>query len=209
MLKNIAYASELKINFLKHHSTNLLEFRNAALFYGNKKVCENLNFDVKQGERVALYGKNGCGKSTILKFINEKDNITIQGHFKKVSNLKISYVSQDTSHLKGNLRNFAEQANINESLFKAILRKLDFLRVQFEKDISDFSGGQKKKVLIAKSLCEQAHLYLWDEPLNFIDVLSRVQIEDLILKFKPTILFVEHDKTFVKNVANKIITLAE
>ena len=145
----------------------------------------------------------------ILKFINEKDNITIRGHFKKVSNLKISYVSQDTSHLKGNLRNFAEQANIDESLFKAILRKLDFLRVQFEKDIADFSGGQKKKVLIAESLCEQAHLYLWDEPLNFIDVLSRVQIGDLILKFKPTILFVEHDKTFVKNVANKIITLAE
>ena len=89
------------------------------------------------------------------------------------------------------------------------MRKLDFLRVQFEKDIADFSGGQKKKVLIAKSLCEQAHLYLWDEPLNFIDVLSRMQIEDLILKFKPTVLFVEHDKTFVKNVANKIITLAE
>ena len=209
LLKNIEYASELKINFLKHHSTNLLEFKNASLFYGDKKVCENLNFDVNQGERVALYGKNGCGKSTILKFINEKDDITIQGYFKKVSNLKISYVSQDTSHLKGNLRNFAEQANIDESLFKAILRKLDFLRVQFEKDISGFSGGQKKKVLIAKSLCEQAHLYLWDEPLNFIDVLSRVQIEDLILKFKPTILFVEHDKTFVKNVANKIITLAE
>ena len=66
--------------------------------------------------------------------------------------------------------------NIDESLFKAILRKLDFSRVQFEKNIEDFSEGQKKKVLIAKSLCEKSHLYIWDEPLNFIDVISRIQI---------------------------------
>ena len=77
--------------------------------------------------------------------------------------------------------------------------------MQFEKDMADFSGGQKKKVLIAKSLCEQAHLYIWDEPLNFIDVLSRMQIEDLILKYQPTMLFVEHDSSFVETVATKCI----
>ena len=119
----------------------------------------------------------------------------------------ISYVSQDTSYLKGSLKDFAKFENIDESLLKTILRKLDFSRTQLDKDINDFSAGQKKKVLIAKSLCEQSHLYLWDEPLNFIDVLSRIQIEDLILKFKPTILFVEHDKTFVENIATKKINI--
>ena len=92
-------------------------------------------------------------------------------------------------------------------MFKTILRKLDFGREQFEKNIEDFSGGQKKKVLIAKSLCERAHLYLWDEPLNFIDILSRIQIEKLILKFKPTMIFVEHDETFTQKVATKIIKI--
>lgn len=62
-------------------------------------------------------------------------------------------------------------------------------------------------MLIAKSLCQQAHLYLWDEPLNFIDILSRIQIEDLILKFSPTIVFVEHDESFVKNISTQIINL--
>ena len=63
-------------------------------------------------------------------------------------------------------------------------------------------------MLIAKSLCQQAHLYLWDEPLNFIDILSRIQMEDLILKFNPTMIFVEHDESFVKNIATQIINLS-
>jgi len=199
--------SELKIHFLKHVSTRLLSLKGVSLFYGSKEICSNISFEVKQGDRIALCGKNGCGKSTILKFINGNDKIKSTGNFEKVSNLKISYVSQDTSHLTGNLSDFAKLENIDESLFKTILRKLDFSRTQFEKDISDFSGGQKKKVLIAKSLCEQAHLYLWDELLNFIDILSRIQIEDLILKFQPTILFVEHDKIFSEKIATKILKI--
>ncbi len=204
LLKNIEGVGKLKIRFLKHNSMRLLSLNGVSLFYGDKKVCENISFEVNQGDRIALCGKNGCGKSTILKFINGDKKITFKGDFHKVSNLKISYVSQDTLDLNGTLKEFAESEKIDESLFKTILRKMDFSRVQFEKDISDFSEGQKKKVLIAKSLCEGAHLYLWDEPLNFIDVLSRIQIEDLILKFQPTIIFVEHDGLFTENIANKI-----
>ena len=84
---------------------------------------------------------------------------------------------------------------------------MDFERIQFEKDMKDFSEGQKKKVLIAKSLCEQAHLYVWDEPLNFIDVYSRMQIEQLILEFSPTMLFVEHDGVFREKIATKVVML--
>ncbi|KAI7251422.1 hypothetical protein KC345_g11581, partial [Hortaea werneckii] len=96
---------------------------------------------------------------------------------------------------------------IDESLFKSILRKLDFSRIQFEKDLSTYSGGQKKKVLIAKSLSEKVHLHVWDEPLNFIDVISRMQIEELLLEYSPTILFVEHDREFCENIATQICYL--
>lgn len=65
----------------------------------------------------------------------------------------------------------------------------------------------KEKLLIAKSLCEKAEIYIWDEPLNFIDVISRMQIEDLILKEKPTMLFVEHDTSFGEKIATKIVDL--
>ena len=73
--------------------------------------------------------------------------------------------------------------------------------------MSEFSGGQKKKVLIAKSLCEDAQLFVWDEPMNFIDVISRIQIEELILNYEPTMLFVEHDKAFIECIAMKRIEL--
>lgn len=84
---------------------------------------------------------------------------------------------------------------------------MGFERVQFEKDIGDFSEGQKKKVLIAKSLCEQAHLYIWDEPLNFIDIYSRMQIERLIEEFSPAMVFVEHDGAFRNKAATKTVLL--
>lgn len=84
---------------------------------------------------------------------------------------------------------------------------MGFERIQFEKDIEDFSEGQKKKVLIARSLCEQAHLFVWDEPLNFIDVISRMQIEELLLEYKPTMIFVEHDIAFQGNIATTEILL--
>ena len=93
------------------------------------------------------------------------------------------------------------------SLFLAILRQLDMERVQFAKNIEDFSEGQKKKVLIAASLLTQAHLYIWDEPLNYIDVFSRMQIEKLLLAYRPTMLFVEHDVRFREKIATKVIEL--
>ena len=207
LLKNLDHASDLSITQLPYHKTEYLSLLDVSIFYGEKRVCSGVSFDVDQGDRIALRGKNGSGKSSILKLICDIDNITYTGDFTIGSSLKISYVSQDTSHLQGNLTDYAREHNIDESLFKAILRKLDFLRVQFEKDMRDFSGGQKKKVLIARSLCEKAHLLVWDEPLNFVDVLSRMQIERLLLEHKPTILFVEHDSVFCDAIATKTVML--
>ncbi|CAH1223577.1 Nucleotide-binding protein ExpZ [Paenibacillus plantiphilus] len=206
LLKNIESSESLKISQLAYNKKQLVELANVSIHYNEQTVCSSVTFTIEQGERVTLAGPNGSGKSSILKLILDED-IHFTGTFRKGSQLKISYVSQDTSQLQGNLSDYAINNRIDESLFKAILRKLDFSRIQFEKDMSSFSGGQKKKVLIAKSLCESAHLYIWDEPLNFIDVISRLQIEELLLEHAPTILFVEHDSEFCKNIATKIVEL--
>lgn len=206
LLKNIETAESLKISQLDYYARQLVYLRDVSISYGKNTVCQNVSFTIEKGDRIALQGKNGSGKSSIIKLIRG-ENIMYSGDVQIGSGLKISYVSQDTSSISGNLSDFAMENDIDESLFKAILRKLDFSREQFDKDISDFSGGQKKKVLIAKSLCEKAHLYIWDEPLNFIDVISRMQIEELLLESKATILFVEHDSAFCRNIATKTVSL--
>ena len=206
LMKNLEKSDSLKLSPLRYHSELLLYLDGVSLGYGGREVCNNVNFDIRRGDRVSLRGPNGCGKSSILKLILGED-IAYSGTLSVGSGLLMSYVQQDASKLTGDLRDYAEAQGIDESLFKAILRKLDFQRVQFEKDMSDFSAGQKKKVMLARSLCEPAHLYIWDEPLNYIDVLSRVQIEELITEYKPTLLFVEHDRAFCDNIATKVICL--
>ncbi|GAV12760.1 Lsa family ABC-F type ribosomal protection protein [Paenibacillus sp. NAIST15-1] len=206
LLRNVDSSESLKISQMTYHKHQLVELDRVSIHYGEKNVCSDISFTIEQGDRIVLSGPNGSGKSSLLKLICGED-IPYSGVFRKGSQLKISYVSQDTSQLQGNLSEFAKSSEIDESLFKAILRKLDFSRLQFEKDIASYSGGQKKKVLIAKSLCEQAHLHIWDEPLNFIDVISRMQIEELLLEHSPTILFVEHDSEFCKHIATKMVEL--
>ncbi len=206
LLKNLEESYSLKLTQLAYRTDRLLSLENISIFYGEKRVCEGISFEIKRGDRIALCGRNGSGKSSIIKLICG-ENLEYTGEFQKGNSLEISYVSQDTSTLSGSLSDYANRFGIEESLFKAILRKLDFSRVQFEKDIADFSAGQKKKVLIARSLSEKAHLHIWDEPLNFIDVISRIQLEELLLSYKPTILFVEHDTTFCNNIATKKVIL--
>ena len=207
LLKNLETAEDLKIVPLLYHSNTLVSFSDVVPIFDGKDVCQPISFTVKQRERIVLDGKNGSGKTSLLKLLVGQQ-IEHRGIVAKGSGLIVSYVPQDTSMLHGSLSEFAEANRIDESLFKAILRKMDFSRIQFEKKMEDFSAGQKKKVLIAKSLCEQAHLYVWDEPLNYIDIYSRIQIENLIREFSPTMIFVEHDLAFRNNIATKRIPLA-
>lgn len=206
LLKNIESSDRLKIAQADFYTDRLVELQQVSIFYGEKKACKDVSFTIEQGDRVALYGKNGSGKSSLIKLIYGEE-LTYTGTIRKASQLTISYVGQNASYLKGSLSDYAREHGIDESIFKANLRKLDFSRLQFEKDMADFSAGQKKKVLIARSLCERAHLHVWDEPLNYIDVISRMQIEELLLEYGPTILFVEHDSEFCNNIATKIIEL--
>ena len=207
LLKNRETAKDLKLSPLWYHSDLLVQVKDAVVCYDGRRVNAPCSFEVRRGDRIVLQGTNGCGKSSLLAAVMGRD-IPISGLVKTASGLVISHVSQNTEDLKGDLTDYARESGIDESLFKAILRQMDFERTQFEKDISSFSGGQKKKVLIARSLCQQAHLYIWDEPLNFIDLYSRLQIQNLILQFCPTMLMVEHDIAFAGEVGTKFVEIS-
>lgn len=206
LLKNIDKNEILKIIPLNSNKNPLIFANKLQIEYDNKPLFSPISFEVNNKDRIAIVGKNGIGKSSILKLILGKQ-IQYNGEFKLVNNLKISYVSQNTENLKGNLKAFAESNKIDESIFKAMLVKMGFSKLNFNTNIQDMSEGQKKKILIAKSISEQADIYIWDEPLNYIDILSRIQIEEAILQYKPTMIFVEHDESFIENVATKIVKL--
>ena len=138
------------------------------------------------GERIALQGANGCGKSSLLKLLLGEE-IPHSGTVETMSGLVVSYVSQNTDHLRGSLTEFVRTQGLDGSRFRTILRKLDVPREQFEKDLADYSSGQKKKVLLAASLCTQAHLYVW--------------------ACRPTLLFVEHDARFCDEIATRRIRI--
>ena len=206
LLKNVDRNDALKMVPLEARQKVLVAANHFQIKYQNNPIFNELSFEIENGDRVAIVGKNGIGKSSILKFMLA-NQIAYDGDFKMANNLNISYVSQSTDSLKGNLKQFARQTKVEESIFKAMLSKMGISSLEFEKNIEEMSEGQKKKVLLAKSISEEAELYIWDEPLNYIDILTRIQIEEMILKYQPTLIFVEHDKTFVKKIANKVIYL--
>ena len=206
LLKNIETTENLKINVLENRRGKLIDVHDLTIIYDDNMIFEKVSFSIEDGDRLQLKGKNGCGKSSIIKLLLGED-IKYEGTMHMNNDLKISYVSQDTSFLSGDLRLFARDNNLDEPLFRAILNKLDFDKELFNRKIESYSEGQKKKILIAKSLSEQANIYIWDEPLNYIDIFSRMQIEEAILSYEPTMIFVEHDETFSDKIATKQLVL--
>ncbi len=206
LLKNVEQVGELKLTTLRHPKQVLIRVEEGVVAYDGRMVCDNIRFQVAQGQRIALSGQNGCGKSSVLKALCGVGG-SLTGGVSIASGLTVSYVPQSTEHLGGPVRDFIAAHQLDETLFKAILRNMGLSREQFDRPLEYFSQGQKKKVLLAASLSSPAHLYVWDEPLNYIDVLSRRQVEELILEYAPTLLIVEHDRVFLENIGAEVVKL--
>lgn len=206
LLHDLEVTEPLKLSPEPYFADRLLEAKELQIVYDGRPICQPVAFSLCRGERLCLCGDNGTGKTSLLKLLLGA-NVPYRGEIQVGSQLKISYVPQDTSFLQGGLRDFAGARGVDFARFGAILRKLDFTREQFEKPLESYSAGQKKKVLLAASLCEKAHLYVWDEPLNYIDLFSRLQIEQLLIESKPAMLFVEHDAAFADRIATGSVTL--
>lgn len=222
LLQDVEQVADLKLMPMKHHKDCLVRADGYSLRYqgASKPAVGGICFTVQQGERVFLHGENGCGKSSLIRAVlasqaSDREDafrelgLTEQGVLETASGLVISYINQDTSFLNGSIRSFCQDRGLEESLFCAVLRQLDLERTQFGKPMEDYSEGQKKKVLLAASLMTPAHLYIWDEPLNYIDVFSRMQIEKLLLSCRPTMLVVEHDVRFRETIATKVVELGK
>ena len=215
LLQDVEQVRDLRIQPLEHYKERLVEARDLSLAYedASEPVFTGLNLEIKQGDRVFLNGGNGCGKTSLIKAVLREagypveDDFVISGRLEVASNLVISYMNQDTSHLHGDLRMHAFENKVDYSLFLSVLRCLALEQAQFDKKIEEFSEGQKKKVLIATSLLTPAHLYIWDEPLNYVDVFSRMQLEKLISTYAPTMLIVEHDVRFREKLGTKVVEM--
>lgn len=180
LLVDLEQPIDLKLNPLTYHKEVLVSAYQYGLRYqdADKMLFENQTFEIRNGDRLFISGKNGSGKTSLIKAIlGETENLLEQGDLRIASGIEISYINQDTSHLRGTVHSFCMEHQLEESLFCSILRQLDIGREQFAKNLEEYSEGQKKKVVISASLLKPAHLYIWDEPLNYIDVFQECSLK--------------------------------
>lgn len=208
LLHNIETVNALSINSMDSHRNPLIRVKNLTLSFQGKRLFEPITFELFKGEQVAIVGPNGSGKTMLLQFLlSQHFEGTIEGDIQLSSSLATSTIRQKYDDNKGGLKDFAQSELIDYTMFLNHLRILGMERDVFQVTIERMSNGQRKKVEFAKSLGKLAELYVWDEPLNYLDLYNKQQIEAMIQTFKPTLLFVEHDQSFVEAVATKIIEL--
>lgn len=207
LLKNIEIEEPITLNYQAlTHPELLINVENLSLKHA-EIVTPTVNFEVKRGQVISLIGQNGIGKTTIFKqILGLKQPFEQTGNISKANNLKISYLAQD-NELQGKIRELAEAKQIEPELVFSNLRKLGFERYLFDQPVEQMSQGQRRKVALALSLSQEANIYFWDEPLNYLDVITRQQIITAIKKQQPTMLLIDHDVDLIEAVSTKQIHL--
>ena len=201
----------LKFEVASSTGENVLQVRNVSKSFDGNKVLNNINFDLYKGERVGIIGKNGIGKSTLLKIIMEKISKD-KGEITIGSRVKIGYYDQDHSALHGE-NTVLQEINTSLDLTQEYLRTLAggflFSGEDVEKRIDKLSGGEKVRVSFLKLYMEKANLLILDEPTNHLDIYSIEVLEDALEDYEGTLLVVSHNRHFLDVVCNTIYYLDE
>lgn len=206
LLTNVEQARSLVLPTAADAPDIVLSVENATVYMGNRTVLSNVSLRVHRGERIAVLGRNGCGKTTLLRAalgeLPLRSGITYIPPY-----LHTARSYQRPLWQRGYVREHLQQNNIDETHFRTIMGCFGIAGAVFDRPLETFSFGERKKVDLCRSFVEPSHLLVWDEPMNYIDVFSRQSIEEAILACTPTMLFVEHDSTFVERIATEVVSL--
>lgn len=189
---------------------DVLSITGLSKSFGNNHLFSDIDFEIKRGERVALIGANGTGKTTILKIINgllDADS----GTCRLGTNVQCGYYDQEHQVLDMNKTLFDEiqdtYPDMNNTKVRNVLAAFLFTNDDVFKKIGELSGGERGRVLLAKLMLSNANFLLLDEPTNHLDMASKEILESALNKYTGTCLFVSHDRYFINSVATRIIDL--
>jgi lincosamide and streptogramin A transport system ATP-binding/permease protein len=206
LLLNFETAKKLEFEQLDTEDAWLVKGKNIMYSYDNRELFFGLSFVIKQGDRIWVRGGNGAGKTTLLKLIMGK--LSARGIL-RAEELKITEALQEPLWKEGHLKDLIEGADINSENFEKLCWLFDLPDALFHRPLETFSKGELKKIEIARALSVDNHLLLLDEPLNYMDIYFREQLEKAILALNPTIMFVEHDEWFGERVATRTIPIGD
>lgn len=206
LLGNQEKERELKIRTRAAIAGHLLTIQNVSLDFGQRPLFENVSISLSAGDRIALLGPNGSGKTSLFNAISGELQPSA-GIIDRPAHVSISRAFQLPRWRQGALRDRLAEDGMDETGFRQLMGVMGVSGEIFERDLDTFSRGQLKKVDLCRSMMADADLLLWDEPLNYVDLDSREQIEQAILEYCPTLMFIEHDRAFVDAVATDIIEL--
>lgn len=183
----------------------------AVGYHMDKTIIRNIRFRITRGESIALVGPNGIGKSTLLKAIVNK--LPLQaGHFRYGSNVQIGYYDQNQADLSSNKRVLDELWDAypekTEKEIRTVLGNFLFSGDDVLKPVSALSGGEKARLALAKLMMQKANFLILDEPTNHLDLDSKEVLENALIEYPGTILFVSHDRYFINRIATKIYELS-
>lgn len=195
----------------KYTSGNdVLQVENLSKSFGSLTLFENLNFELKKGEHVAVIGDNGTGKTTILKIINELV-APDTGEIRLGSNVSIGYYDQEHHVLHMDKTLFEEISDDYPTLTNTEIRNtlaaFLFTGEDVFKQVKALSGGERGRVSLAKLMLSEANFLILDEPTNHLDILSKEILEDALNAYTGTVLYVSHDRYFINKTASRILDL--
>jgi ATP-binding cassette subfamily F protein 3 len=195
----------------KQSGNDVLTVDSLAVGYKGNKVSENISFRAFKGESIALVGPNGIGKSTLLKTIIKKLP-ELAGTILYGTNLQIGYYDQEQAELTSNKRVLNELWDDyplkNEKEIRTVLGNFLFSGDDVLKVVSTLSGGEKARLALAKLMLEKANVLILDEPTNHLDLDSKEVLENALIDYPGTILFVSHDRYFINRIATKVLELS-